>query len=83
MQAHEYTLYIRRTCPFCLKVLRYMDSEDIVLPIIDINGNTSAADDLIAIGGKQQVPCLVIDGKAMYESDDIVAYMRQHLDELK
>ncbi len=32
--------------------------------------------DLIHIGGKKQVPCLVIGNKPMYESDDIIAYLR-------
>jgi glutathione S-transferase len=31
--------------------------------------------DLIKIGGKKQIPCLVIEGKALYESDDIIAYL--------
>ena len=79
MAAHDYTLYIRSTCPFCLKVLRYMDQAGITLPTIDINGDRKAADDLVAIGGKQQVPCLLIDGRAMYESDDIIDYMRTNL----
>ena len=83
MSSHDYTLYIRSTCPFCLKVLRYMDGAGITVPMRDINGNIEAADDLVAIGGKQQVPCLVIDGKAMYESDDIIAYMQQHETELR
>lgn len=82
MSQHDYTLYIRSTCPFCLKVLRYMDGAGIELPMVDINGDRKAADDLVAIGGKQQVPCLVIDGKAMYESDDIIAYLQQHHSEL-
>ncbi|MDR2716000.1 MAG: glutathione S-transferase N-terminal domain-containing protein, partial [Coriobacteriaceae bacterium] len=30
---------------------------------------------LIKIGGKKQIPCLVIEGKALYESDDIIAYL--------
>ena len=34
--------------------------------------------DLIRIGGKKQVPCLVINGKPLYESDDIVAYLREN-----
>ena len=29
----------------------------------------------MSAGGKVQVPCLFIDGKAMYESDDIIAYL--------
>ena len=82
MSTHEYTLYIRRTCPFCVKVLRFMQEEGITIPMVDINGDISAADDLIAIGGKQQVPCLVIDGKAMYESDDIIDYLREHKSEI-
>ena len=31
------------------------------------------------VGGKVQVPCLVIDGKAMYESDDIIEYAKENL----
>ena len=32
--------------------------------------------ELIRVGGKQQVPCLFIDGKPMYESLDIVEWLR-------
>ena len=32
--------------------------------------------ELIRVGGKQQVPCLFIDGKPMYESMDIVEWLR-------
>ena len=35
-------------------------------------------DELIAIGGMDQVPCLVIDGKSLYESDDIIEYMKKN-----
>jgi glutaredoxin len=31
------------------------------------------------VGGKHQVPCLFIDGDPMYESDDIVAWMKREL----
>ena len=34
--------------------------------------------DLVRIGGKKQVPCLVADGRPLYESDDIIAYLREH-----
>ena len=34
--------------------------------------------ELIAIGGKPQVPCLVIDGKALYESLDIIDWVRKN-----
>jgi glutathione S-transferase len=45
-----------------------LDKRDISQP-----GNQN---DLIKIGGKKQVPCLIINGKALYESDDIVAYLK-------
>jgi glutathione S-transferase len=37
-------------------------------------------EDLIAIGGKKQCPCLIIDGKALYESDDIIDYLRTRIE---
>jgi len=33
---------------------------------------------LIDEGGKYQVPCLFIDGSPLYESEDIIAYLRDH-----
>ncbi|MBO4496449.1 MAG: glutathione S-transferase N-terminal domain-containing protein [Clostridiales bacterium] len=33
---------------------------------------------LLRVGGIDQVPCLFIDGKALYESDDIVQWLREH-----
>ncbi|MBS4843870.1 MAG: glutathione S-transferase domain-containing protein, partial [Collinsella sp.] len=34
---------------------------------------------LIAVGGKRQVPCLFIDGKPLYESSDIIAWVQENL----
>ena len=41
----------------------------------------SNREELITIGGMSQVPCLVIDGKAMYESDDIIAWLGKNYKE--
>ena len=69
------TLYHKKSCPYCQKVFRFMDENHINLDMRDIlqPGNQN---DLIRIGGKRQVPCLIIEGKAMYESDDIIAYLK-------
>ena len=32
-------------------------------------------DDLIRIAGKGQVPCLIVDGVPMFESDDIIRFL--------
>lgn len=73
----NHSLYYKKSCPYCTKVLRFMDENKITLDMRDTlqPGNQN---DLIRVGGKKQVPCLVIDGKAMYESDDIIDYLRQY-----
>lgn len=73
----KYVLYIYETCPFCQKVLRYMNEAGITIPLKNARDPKIAAE-LVEIGGKEQVPCLVIDGTAMYESDDIIRYMKEN-----
>lgn len=67
-------LYFKPTCPYCQKVLAYMAEQDIACEMRDTL-EPGVRDELIEIGGKGQVPCLVIDGQPMYESDDIIAYL--------
>ena len=73
--ATSYELFYKPTCPFCGKVLNYRDGHGIELPLRDISSDPEARETLERAGGKVQVPCLFIDGKAMYESDDIIAYL--------
>ncbi|WP_102377887.1 glutaredoxin family protein [Raoultibacter timonensis] len=70
----DHTLYYKKTCPFCQKVLRFMDEKGITLDMRDTT-QPGIQNDLVCVGGKKQVPCLVVGGKAMYESDDIIAYL--------
>ena len=71
----NHQLYYKKSCPYCVRVLRFLDSNGIRLDLRDTlqPGNQN---DLIRIGGKKQVPCLVINGRALYESEDIIAYLR-------
>ena len=63
-------------------ILNYFKENDIIrFPSYNIEDVTSGyenQDKLIEVGGKVQVPCMVIDGKAMYESDDIIAYAKEN-----
>lgn len=72
----ELVLYYLPTCPYSQKVLLFMSEHGI---LIDMQATTEPAnrDFLIKHGGKNQVPCLFIDGLAMYESDDIIAYLKE------
>ena len=71
-----YTLFFRPTCPYCQKVLAYMESNGITADMRDVT-EQSHADELLKRGGKRQVPFLVDDENdvAMYESDAIIAHL--------
>lgn len=73
----ELKLYMFETCPFCRKVLNVIESSGRTdVELHNIHKSELDRMELISVGGKQQVPCLFIDGKPMYESDDIVAWLR-------
>ncbi len=71
------TLYVKTGCPFCAKVLNMGKELGITFDEKNIADDAVAAE-LIARGGKRQVPYLVDSerGVEMYESGDIVAYLR-------
>ena len=71
-------LYHFPSCPFCQYVMRYLDKRNIKISMKDILENKTYKEELIRIGGKSQVPCLVIDGKALYESVDIVKWFEKN-----
>ena len=75
---HELTLYHFDMCPFCVKVNQYLTQNSIQIPMKNILTDSQAKLELLEIGGKTQVPCLVIDGKALYESDDIINWLEQN-----
>ena len=59
-------------------LLRFMQRRNITIPLKDTT-DPENREELIRIGGKGQVPCLVIDGKALYESMDIIAWLDQNM----
>lgn len=72
------TLYYKPACPYCQKVLNFMDQSGISVPMKNRDEKPQIRRELIDIGGKPQVPCLIIDGKALYESEDIIQWFRQN-----
>ena len=75
----ELKLYMFETCPYCRKVINEIISSGRTdVEYHNIHKSEEDRQELIRVGGKQQVPCLFIDGKPMYESDDIVEWLREH-----
>lgn len=74
----DYILYVGTICPFCKKVENFLNEENIELEIINIEKDRNAMQKLIEEGGKRQVPCLYHDGEYLYESDDIIEFLKEN-----
>jgi glutaredoxin 3 len=70
-------LYVKFTCPFCIKVLNFIEESSIDIPLVDVTKDNNR-EQLIELGGKAMVPCLFIEGKPLYESDDIITYLKNN-----
>lgn len=71
-----FDLYELERCPYCQKVMEFMDKNNIEYKKHDIN-NSFEEEVLIKLGGKRQVPFLFDknSGLKMYESADIIEYL--------
>ncbi len=72
------TLYYMPSCPYCIKVLKFIEQQGVQIPLKDTASNPQNHQELLKLGGKTQVPCLVIAGKPLYESDDIIQWLGDH-----
>ena len=79
----ELKLYYYPTCFFCMKVLTACREWGLNLPLVNIHDSIDGFKYLLKNGGKTQVPALEINGKICYESDDIIKYLKDNLDELR
>lgn len=83
-QAARLALYQYRGCPFCIKVRRELHRLNVDVELRDPSRNPQDRQDLLKQGGRVMVPCLRISENGqdrwMYESGDIVAYLRQQFE---
>ena len=83
-QLEGYELFHFSTCPYCIKVRLALWWIGLELPMKNIHIHSKYKSELIAGGGKKQVPCLRIESEQgsvqwMYESSDIIRYLRHQL----
>jgi len=78
-----YQLFQTSSCPYCVRVRAFLDANGLTIPLRDTMFDPEARAELIQGGGRTTVPCLRIerDGKVrwLYESLDIIEYLRQQL----
>lgn len=72
-------LYYFEECPYCQKVIKHMKDNDISVEMVDIKADPKKRGELEKVGGKVQVPMLLIEGKPLYESDDIVSWFKTNM----
>ena len=77
--AKSLVLYVKEGCPYCQKVRDYMEEKGIEISMKFINQSEENRRELAEKGGKEQVPCLLVDGEPLYESDDIIEWMKSNL----
>ena len=75
----NHSMYQFHTCPFCVKVRRYLRKNSLNIEIRDARSDLKFRKELKEFGGKTQVPCLRIEKSQndiawLYESDDIISY---------
>lgn len=80
-QTDNLALYQFETCPFCIKVTRFMHQNALNIELRNTLKDRNHKTDLVTFGGKYQVPCLRItqehnEDNWLYESDDIILYLK-------
>lgn len=78
MEDKKLSLYTLKTCPFCHKVMRVIDKYNLDVEIKPIEDEKNRQE-LIELGGKEQVPMLLIGDEVLYESSDIVKWLKTNL----
>ena len=74
-------MYYFSVCPYCVIVRLALWWLGLKMPLRDILSQPGNNAELIAVGGKSQVPCLRIEDdegevRWMYESIDIIQYLK-------
>ncbi len=74
-----FDIFILPECPYCKKVLKFLDENKIKYNKFDTNNDDNVLR-LLSIGGKDQVPFLYNEdtNDKIYESDDIIEYLKKH-----
>ena len=73
-------LYVREGFPFCKKVETAAATMGLIagsnFEIVDAAPKTPGRDVVLKVGGKGMVPFLIDGDISMYESDDIIEYLK-------
>jgi hypothetical protein len=76
-------LFIRSNCMFSTNAMAALGNLRIdSIPVRNVTEDEAALDELVAIAGKGQAPCLVVGGKPRHEAADIITYLAGRVTEI-
>lgn len=76
-------LYYSPECWHSQKLLETLNQMNVTLPMKDVSADKAAKEELRTKGGLMQVPCLFIDGKPLYNDEEILKWIKANTDCLK
>jgi glutaredoxin 3 len=76
-RVRELVLYKYDSCPYCRRVQTHIDALGLAdqVKLRDTMMEPGVRGDLASATGRTQVPCLFVDGVALFESADINAWL--------
>ncbi len=74
-------LIVASPCPYCAIVTQFIKDNGLNIDVTDTQWDPLAHNALREKYGKSQVPLLLIDDTPLYESNDIIAYLKEHAHE--
>jgi glutaredoxin 3 len=75
-------LYYSPSCPYCAKVINHLKKMGKTVPMTNVQQYPKKREELKKIGGRGTIPCLIINKKAMYESQVIIKWLSDHPNDL-
>ena len=78
MQSKNLDLFYYDECFFCQKVLREIKNLNLKVSYRHIYEDQKNLQTLLEKTGRKTTPCLFINGEPMFESDDIIEWLREN-----
>ena len=79
LSMNDVTLYQFELCPYCQKVRAGLELKGIAFRAIQVNPMSKKELPGLPAGAPRKVPVLAIDGKLLWDSTDILAYLEEHV----
>ncbi len=70
-----FILYYSPNSPASQNVIHFLEQTGKTVPMKNVLEDRNYEEELLIFGGKKQVPCLFIDGKAYYDPHEIIGYL--------